>query len=504
MTDAPETPPWKALMSLRLPVVALRTLLHDALSADALTLPAPLMYTPGVHRPALYLESTVVRGRPGEGKTFWARALTDPQLRAIAAREYRMPRLERTEAVTAFGARPDAGQPTAGELRALTGWGVPPTVLWSAVALTALGVPDLAALITWTERVDWLTRNPGAAERSLAECEAAARATDTVRLVLFDALDQLHPDRALAEHLASGMLNLAVTLSRSTTRLRAKVFIRPDMLDGALTGVPRPDRGVLSGRAADLSWGRYDYLGRTGRTELYGLFIHLLGNQDSAEAAAFRAAWPTWEQSQDGRFVAPSGLSGDPKIQEEFFTALVGRFMGTNARTGYSYSFLPNRLEDALGTITPRPFLTALATALGDTGRHHPEHDRPLHYDLRNSVRCGARTAELHRAMPWIRLAMKPLAGQQVPIWDEDVFGLWQRSGLADWLQETAEEAGNGTGRVRTGPRSPASLPQLLEELVDAGVVNRRTSGQLDMPDVYRVVYGLGRRGGVKRTAATA
>lgn len=494
-------------MSPTRPVVELRTLLHDALSAalatDALTLPAPLMYTPGVHRPALYMESTVVRGRPGEGKTFWARALTDPQLRTIAAREYRMPRLEKTEAVTAFGARPDAGQPTAGELRALTGWGVPPTVLWSAVALTALGVPDLAALTTWTERVDWLTRNPGATERSLAELETAARGDDTVRLVLFDALDQLHPDRALAEHLASGMLNLAVTLSRRTTRLRAKVFIRPDMLDGALTGVPRPDRGFLTGRAADLSWGRSDYLGRTGRAELYGLFIHLLGNHDSAEAAAFRAAWPTWEQTQDGRYLAPSRLSGDPKTQEEFFTTLSGRFMGTNARTGYTYNCLPNHLQDALGVITPRPFLTALATALEDTGRNHPGHDRPLHHDdLRRSVRCGARATELHQALPWVRPAMEPLAGQQVPIWEEDVFALWQRGSLADRLQESALEA--GTGRARTGPRSPASLPQLLEELIDAGVMSRRTSGQLDMPDVYRVVYGLGRRGGVKRTATTA
>lgn len=81
------------------------------------------------------------------------------------------------------------------------------------------------------------------------------------------------------------------------------------------------------------------------------------------------------------------------------------------------------------------------------------------------------------------------------------MFALWQQGSLADRLQESALEA--GTGRARTGPRSPASLSQLLEELADAGVLSRRTSGQLDMPDVYRVVYGLGRRGGVKRTATT-
>ncbi|MGV2915620.1 hypothetical protein [Streptomyces alfalfae] len=214
-------------MSRTLSVAEYRTLLQDALSAtlatDAHSLPIPMMYTPGTHRPALYADSTVVRGAVGEGKTFWVRALSNPQLRAVAAREYRMPRLERTEAVTGFGGRLDTFQPSPGELRALTGWGVQPTTLWTTVALAALGVPDLATLATWTERVDWLVRNPGATDRSLAEIEASARAADTIRLVLFDALDQLHPDHILAEHLASGMLNLAATLSRRTTRLRAKV-----------------------------------------------------------------------------------------------------------------------------------------------------------------------------------------------------------------------------------------------------------------------------------------
>ncbi|MFI6688413.1 hypothetical protein [Streptomyces sp. NPDC050485] len=485
-----------------------RRLLHDALSAalatDALSLPVSMMYTPNTHRAALYADSTVVRGSTGQGKTFWARALSDPQLRAVAAREYRMPRLERTAPVTGFGDRPDAFQPSAGELRALTRLGVQPTALWSAVALTALGVPDLAALATWTERVDWLVRNPGAIERSLAELEAAARAADTVRIVLFDALDQLHPDRALAEHLTSGMLNLALTLSRHTTRLRAKVFIRPDMLDGALTGVPRAERAFLTGRAADLSWGRTDYLGRIGRTDLYGLLFHLLGNHDSAEAAAFRAAWPTWGQARDGRFLAPAELGCDPKTQQEVFSTLVGRFMGDNARKGFTYSYLSCYLQDALGTVTPRPFLTALATALESTGRNHPEHDRPLHYDdLRHGASCGARADELHQALPWVRLALEPLAGQQLPIWEEEVLDLWKNAELADQLQELGTRAAADVGRVRTGPCHPSSYLLLLEELIGAGVVNRRTSGQLDMPDVYRIAHGLGRRG-LQRAAPAA
>ncbi|MFK0179590.1 hypothetical protein ACIQVR_26890 [Streptomyces xanthochromogenes] len=452
------------MMSRTLSVASHRTLLRDtlstALTSNAAALPDSMMYMPGTHRAALYADSTVVRGKTGQGKSVWARALADPKLRAIAAREYRMPRLERTETVTAFGEGPDPSQPSAGELRALTGWGVEPTALWSAVALTALGVPELAGLPTWTERVDRLVRNPGATDRCLAELETAARSADTTRLVVFDALDRLHPDRALAEHLASGILNVALALTRGTTRLRAKVFIRPDMLDGALAGVPRAERAFLTSgnRSADLSWGRTDYLGRIGRTELYGLFFHLLGNHDSSEAAAFRAAWPNWKQDESGRYLAPDEMSGDATRQEEVFTTLVGCYMGTNARQGFTYNYLACHLQDALGTVTPRPFLTALATALESTDRDHPDHDRPLHHNsLRHGVSCGARAAELHQAQPWVRLALEPLAGQQLPLWEDDTLDLWQHVGLSDRLQELTHRSVTDPGRARTGPRHPAN-----------------------------------------------
>ncbi|MGP3690852.1 hypothetical protein ACTVZO_40305 [Streptomyces sp. IBSNAI002] len=496
-------------MSRTLSVTEHRTLLHDALSAildtDALTLPAAMMYTPSAHRPALYADSSVVRGSTGEGKTFWARALTDPRLRAIAAREYRMPRLERTEAVVGYGVRPDTAQPTAGELRAFAEWGVDPTALWSAVALTALGVPDLVGRTTWTERVDWLIRNPGATARSLAELEAAAHTDDTTRLVLFDALDQLHPNRELAEHLASGMLNLAVTLSRQTTRLRAKVFIRPDMLDGALSSVPRADRSTLTSHSADLSWSRGDYLGRLERSDLYGLFFQLLGSRDSAEAAAFREAWPTWERTEDGRFLAPAALRHDPAVQERAFTTLAGRFMGGNARKGHTYTYLSCHLQDARGTVTPRPFLAALASALLHTTGSHPDHDRALHHDsLRHGASCGARAEELDRAMPWIRLALEPLAGNQLPIEEDDVLALWGKSELTARLQAFARKAEKENHAVRTGPRDTGTHPKLVEELISAGVMSRRTGGQLDMTDTYRIAHRMGRRGGVTRVTPPA
>jgi hypothetical protein len=52
---------------------------------------------------------------------------------------------------------------------------------------------------------------------------------------------------------------------------------------------------------------------------------------------------------------------------------------------------------------------------------------------------------------------------------------------------------------VTTGPRHPDDYAGLIEELIDLGVMSRRSDRRLDLPDVYRIAFGIGRRGGVRR-----
>jgi len=84
-----------------------RALLTQALAAptDADTAGPDFrtLFTPSSHRLALDPDVTVVRGFRGTGKTFWAKALTDPELRRVAADAYMMPRLKRIEVRTGFG-----------------------------------------------------------------------------------------------------------------------------------------------------------------------------------------------------------------------------------------------------------------------------------------------------------------------------------------------------------------------------------------------------------------
>ena len=37
------------------------------------------------------------------------------------------------------------------------------------------------------------------------------------------------------------------------------------------------------------------------------------------------------------------------------------------------------------------------------------------------------------------------------------------------------------------------------DQLVALGVMTRRTNGKIDLPDVYRIAFDIGRRGGVPR-----
>jgi hypothetical protein len=50
-----------------------------------------------------------------------------------------------------------------------------------------------------------------------------------------------------------------------------------------------------------------------------------------------------------------------------------------------------------------------------------------------------------------------------------------------------------------SGPRAADDPFALIEELVELGVLTERASGALDLPDVYRLAFDIGRKGGVPR-----
>jgi hypothetical protein len=185
--------------------------------------------------------------------------------------------------------------------------------------------------------------------------------------------------------------------------------------------------------------------------------------------------------------------------------------MGTNVRQGRPYAWLPNHLMDSNGRISPRTFLKALSVAAETTRAAHPSHDRALHHDaLRDGVREASkvRVEQIVEDTPWVEMAITPLKGCQVPISMREIIRIWENHGLPQLLREdTSHYAQDDRPElVRTGPRHPDDLPRLVRELIDLGVLRHRpqTSKEkldlfalLDLPDIYRLAFGLGRLGGI-------
>jgi hypothetical protein len=468
-----------------------RELLQAALpaSTDADTVdPQPrTLFTPDSHRFALDPDVTVVRGARGVGKTVWFKALQDGRLRALAADDYQLGRLRSVRPLAGYGTvlNPDA-YPGPRTLGRLLDSGIDPHDIWTAVLLRALGMPGIDGESSWAERVQWVRDHPDEQEAALAAADREARDAAVTRLILFDALDRLHASRDCANRLITGIFQLALVLRTSTRNLRAKVFIRPDMFDSLRLNFP--DASKLSANAADLRW---------SETNLYGLFFQQLGN---ADAAAFRSETGQWREADDGRYVMPRGLMGDQDEQKRVFTRIAGPYMGANHRKGHTYTWLPNHLVDGIGQTSPRSFLQALRTANDETMAKFASHQYALHWDgIRRGVQAASitRVEEVAEDLPWVETIMRPLAGLQVPVDHETIAQRWGETIVTTALQ--SGEDIDDESRVRTGPRDPGDYDELISELIEIGIITRRSTGRLDLPDVYRIAFGLGRRGGVPR-----
>jgi hypothetical protein len=481
-------------MTTSLSAYEYRDLIQVALptSTDADTVdPQPRrLFTPDSHRLALDPDVTVVRGARGVGKTVWFKALQDSELRVLAANDYQLARLKSVETLAGYGAKLQiAAYPGPNSLGRMLAESAAPDDIWMAVLLCALGTPGIRELSSWPDRVRWVHDHPDEQEEAVATADRQAGEAGVTRLILFDALDRLHASREPANRLIEGILRLALELRTRTANLRAKVFIRPDMY-GSLR-LHFPDASKLTANAADLTW---------SITNLYGLFFHQLGNAESPHASAFRAATGTWRSAEASRHLPPRSLMGDQELQRKAFTGIAGPWMGANHRRGHTYTWLPNHLMDGIGQTSPRSFLQALTSANEDTKDRFASHQYALHWD---GIRRGVQTASMTRVdevaedLPWVQTAMKPLAGQQVPIDQETIVGCWQTDDLSTVLRSDGKETNES--QVRTGPRNPDDYDEIIKELIEIGIISRRATGKLDLPDVYRIAFDLGRKGGVPR-----
>lgn len=454
------------------------------------------VYLPPSHRKAMDPNVMLVTGMRGSGKTFWWSALQNPRIRELLAQVGRhSPLSAASEVGIGFGVRdaPD-DHPGPDELQSINEAGIDPRIIWRTVHAWHLADVNhpLRRLGSWLQRAEYVSDNPGPAARIFHDRDLDLSEKGVHHLVLFDALDRSADEWPAMFRFIRGLLQHALDM-RSYRKLRVKVFLRSDQVDEQKVADFSDASKVLSS-AVELTWPRRD---------LYGLLWQYLANGPYGRQVRpwlAKGDWPPRNIGNERVFDVPPALASDEKMQRDQFHAVTGPWMGTDRRRGFPYTWIPNHLGDARGMVSPRSFIAALRKAAEDTAERYPDHDHALHYE---SVKRGVQTAsrirvrELREDYPWVDRLLSPLSGIVVPCDFAEIEQRWRGAGILDGLLDEI-----GQNEVKLPPRNiERAEAGAREDLESLSVFRRLRDGRVDIPDVFRVGYGLGRRGGVKPVA---
>ena len=361
-----------------------------------------------------------------------------------------------------------------------------PQDIWHTII--AWNVLELDLPNTWAARIDWVTSDPERIERAFIAADKKLQKQGLKKLILFDALDRTADDWGSLRRLLKGLLQVLLEF-RSSRAIRLKAFVRPDMLQDAEVSAFPDGSKVISSKVI-LDW---------PKTELFSLLWHYLGNEPSFGKVfrhfcqkLFLEKWT--QHSATGVWMIPEKMRIET-LQRKIFHALVGPYMGSDARRGFPYTWLPNHLGDGYDKTSPRSFLAALYTAATENLRDKQVY--PLHYQsIKKGVQAASsiRVRELREDYPWIDRLMTPLNGQTVPCEFNAITRRWGQKKILKTLEQVNDEA-----VVRLPPsRLEQGYEGIKQDLIELGIFRLMRDERINMPDVYRIGYGLGRKGGVK------
>lgn len=432
-----------------------------------------VLYLPPSHLKALKLDAHIVVGGRGVGKSFWTSALQSESLRdqlGTVSSE-----LEGVEVVAGFSNTEDIDcYPNADVFVEFLDQKRDPYDLWRAVVLrwVARRTGEKIPSENWQVTVDWLKANAEDAARLMQ------RKRDWKGLILFDALDRTSSDWQRMDEIVRGLLRTTLWL-KSFPGLYAKVFLREDQAERTVFNFA--DASKLTATKAELAWAKHD---------LHGLLWQRLINAPGVYGECMRAICQSNYHGGVWR-VAPS-MKLESDAQKKAFEALAGPWMGRDKRRGVPYTWSVGHLSDGRGQTSPRSFLAAIRQAAEDSSERYSQHEYALHFEsIKRGIQKASeiRVQEIAEDYPWVPEVLSALSGMNVPIEFEVVQTKWEE-------------------RFPSGPQSisPTHLPAqhvdswggVRDDLQRLGLLETKRDRRIDMPDLYRVGFGLGRKGGVK------
>jgi hypothetical protein len=444
------------------------------------------LYIPPAHRKALSRESVLVVGARGVGKSFWTAALSNGHLlQQIGAS---VTELASTAIHIGHAARSSSrAYPDRDTFKALLAKGHEPYAIWRSVVIKWLApiVGETIVEDSWASSVQWIDENPEQIARIVESANEKYLQAGRFGLIVFDALDRTSDDWDEMNRIVRDLLRVALWL-RDFSHLRAKVFLRPDQMERTVTSFV--DASKILATRADLTWERQD---------LHAMMWQRLINAPDAHGDCLRAvvtsalpsaAKPTLDNEA---WILPSALTAESPYQRPLFESLAGDKMGKDARRGVPYVWSVSHLADGHGWTSPRSFLAAIRAAAEDSQRYS-DYPLALHYEsLKRGIQKASqiRVEQVAEDDPWVPEVMQPLKGTNVPCEYDLIKTVW----------ETAFPMGSGSiPSTHLPPQHAGSWDGVRKDVERLGIFVNRKDGRIDMPDLYRVGFGLGRKGGVK------
>lgn len=454
------------------------------------------------HARALEPEVVLIVGDRGAGKTQLVRALQDETIRAAMVRRVR-------------GLRAPEGQ-----AEWLTGWPLgssgPDSPAWRSFARAA-GRDRNDIVAVW---LAYLVRLVGArldeqSRRSLEElldargvdvgsCLAAyqARSLDATHaldaldarllaqdrwlFIAYDELDTLVLDDWYALGVVvRGLVSTWADYARRWKRIRPKVFLRSDFYrhHREITGA---DVAKLAANHVELRW---------SDKNLYGALIkHILNKRDEDGKERLFEHFTRVVDVDDDPVLGHVPELADAQRAKPFVDRLVSEHMGADSKKGLTFTWILDHLRDGNSRVLPRTLVWLVEFAA------EIERDQPRatgghllhHISIRNALdRVSDRYVDQAQTneLRWLAgLGERLKRDREVP---------WSRRELIKLLAHDFERSWGGFAEAI---RPPGQSPEeLVDGLVDLGVLRARRDGSFDVPDLYLHGLGLVRRGGVAR-----
>lgn len=440
-------------------------------------------FFPSGHRGVLDFKRQLVVGNRGMGKSFWTHALLNPALRSRLAQTYGHPQLANAHVEIGFNGsvKAEALAPTIDEIAHLSRTAAAETIWRGVILRIALHASGNQNPTSLTTAVHLLESDPLVYSKTLSALDDSLTKNGSSLLIVFDALDRLSSTWSGIRDLSRPLLKQALDL-QSFRNIRAKIFMRVDQF---------ADDDLF--RFQDSSKIRNDHVNLHWRpSELYGLLIFEILRDKSGGAELRKLA----NESGTVKALPENGNDGISHIEEQtrLIEAISGEFMGSNKKRGRVYTWVPLHLSDAANTCSPRSFLIAWQKA----AQHSPVPAQRAvdHLGLLDGVRSASfsRLHELYEDYPWIKPALDALSRQFVPIERDLLFETWTAKNVPQKIEALS----------KTDPRFALldnsdgnELEKLLGAMRSVSVMEERSNGKINVPDIFRVEAQILRKGGV-------